>query len=514
MSTPHLPQEKTPPGSRERGMSPWLGRGVPPSPDLIERQRIERELTAFWAPWSPPVAPATALSALFDWSMHLMMSPAKQWELMDFAAQQWHRAWMLLADIECGHPWCVDPLPQDKRFADERWHQPPFAPLAQNFLLWQQWWERATSAVPGLQSHHEQMVEFAARQWLDLVSPSNFVATNPVVLEQTAREHGMNLLRGAAHAIDDLEREWLDQPPAGAEMYEVGVGTACTPGKVVLRNALMELLQYTPTTDTVHAEPVLLVPAWIMKYYVLDLTPQESLVKYLVDHGFTVFAISWKNPLPEDRDLGLDDYRRLGVLAALDALEHIVPGRAVHAVGYCLGGTLLALTAAALGRAGNHRLKTMTLLAAQTDFSEPGELSLFIDESQAEHLETLMSRRGLLEKEQMKISFQLLRSRDLIWSYRLMNYLLGERQALRALMAWNADGTRLPYRMHSEYLRAFYLHNLLARGEYVVDGESVDLTDIHVPIFSVGTVQDHVAPWRSVYRLHRLTDTDQTFVLA
>jgi polyhydroxyalkanoate synthase len=263
----------------------------------------------------------------------------------------------------------------------------------------------------------------------------------------------------------------------------------------------------------VHAEPVLIVPAWIMKYYVLDLSPTNSLVKYLVDQGFTVFMISWKNPDADDRDLGMDDYEHLGVEAALGAIRRIVPGTRVHAAGYCLGGTLLAMAAAALGRRGDHSLQTVTLMAAQTDFSDPGELALFIDEGQVALLESLMAQRGYLDKRQMAGAFQMLRSNDLIWSYRLTNQLLGERRAMTDLMAWNADGTRLPLRMHSEYLRGLFLNNALARGEWIIGGQPVNLRDIHVPVFSVGTVQDHVAPWRSVFKLHALTDTEQTFVL-
>jgi polyhydroxyalkanoate synthase len=258
---------------------------------------------------------------------------------------------------------------------------------------------------------------------------------------------------------------------------------------------------------------VLLVPAWIMKYYVLDLSPHNSLVKHMVDQGFTVFAISWKNPGPEDRDMGMEDYRELGVRAALEAIGRIVPGAPVHAAGYCLGGTLLSIAAATLGRDGDSPLKTMTLFAAQTDFADPGELGLFVDEGQVAFLENLMWRRGYLDKRQMKRTFQMLRSNDLVWSYRLTNHLLGERLPTSDLMAWNADGTRMPYRMHVEYLRGLFLHNALARGEWHAGGRPIHLSDISVPIFNVAAVQDHVAPWRSVFKLHALTDADQTFVL-
>ncbi len=448
------------------------------------------------------------LGAFYDWWLHLLGSPAKQMELLSAGAGQCVRAAEMAAG---GAP--VEPAPRDKRFADPQWQSLPYRAMAANFLLAEQWWQRATTGVPGVTRHHEQMVSFAARQWLDMAAPSNFIATNPVVQQRTVEEGGANLARGIANALEDGWREAADLPPAGAEAFEPGRTVAITPGRVVLRNRLMELIQYAPATRAVHPEPVLLVPAWIMKYYILDLSPADSLVRHLVDQGFTVFAISWKNPDAADRDLGMDAYGDLGVRAALEAIGRIVPGAKTHATGYCLGGTLLSTIAASLGRGGRSPLRTLTLLAAQTDFSEPGELDLFVDEGQVAFLENLMAQRGYLDKRQMAGTFQMLRSNDLVWSYRLHSLLLGERRPLNDLMAWNADGTRLPYRMHLEYLRGMYLRNALARGEWQVDGRAVSLGDIRVPIFSVGTAQDHVAPWRSVYKLHALTDAEQTFVL-
>lgn len=494
-----------PPGSRERGGSPWLGTSGAASPEFGAYQRLERQLLS--TALLPAIAPTTAVGAFMDWWTHLLGSPAKQWELAQFGIEQGLRS------AVAGFAQAIDPLPQDKRFGDPAWQQLPYSAWAQAFLLSQQWWERATTGVPGVSRHHERMVSFAARQWLDMVAPSNFISANPVVQRRTVQEGGMNLLRGASHAVEDAWRAAADRPPAGAERFEVGRNLAITPGRVVLRTRLMELIQYEAATPTVHAQPLLIVPAWIMKYYVLDLSPHDSLIKYLVDHGFTVFAISWKNPDSSDSELGMDDYDKLGVRAALQAIGKIVPGEKVHAVGYCLGGTLLSIVAAALGRDRQDVLHTLTLLAAQTDFTEPGELGLFIDEGQLAFLETLMSQRGYLDKRQMKQTFQMLRSNDLLWSYRLTNYLLGERRPVTDLMAWNADGTRLPFRMHSEYLRGMFLDNALARGEWRVDGAPVNLDDIHVPIFNLGTVQDHVAPWRSVFKLHALTDAEQTFVL-
>ncbi len=415
----------------------------------------------------------------------------------------------LLPDI----PPAIEPLPQDHRFDSPAWQYWPFNLYYQSFLLMQQWLHNATTGVRGVSCHDEEVVTFVGRQFLDLYAPTNSPWTNPDVLRATCREGGTNLVRGLSNWFEDWQRAVLGEKPVGTENLEVGKSVAITPGKVIYRNRLIELIQYAPATPTVKAEPVLIVPAWIMKYYILDLSPENSLVKYLVERGHTVFMISWKNPRADDRDLGLDDYRTLGISEALAVIEAVVPDCKIHAVGYCLGGTLLAIAAAAMARDNDFRLQSVTLFAAETDFSEPGELGLFIDETQITFLEDLMWDQGFLDIRQMAGAFQLLRSNDLIWSEMVRDYLLGERQPMTDLMAWNADGTRLPYQMHSEYLRSLYLRNDLAEGRLRVVGRPVTLTDIRVPIFAVSTVKDHVAPWRSVYKLHLLTDTSLTFVL-
>jgi polyhydroxyalkanoate synthase len=476
----------------------------------------DRSLHATIARFTNGLSPAALAHAYLDWATHLAYAPGKQLQLVDKAIRKSVRLVNYACRCAMGQgktELCITPLPQDRRFVGEEWQQWPYNLLSQAFLLNQQWWHSATTGLRGISKRHEDMVEFGARQILDMVSPSNFLLTNPEILGQTISKAGMNFVTGFQNLMEDWERAVSGKKPVGTENYVVGRDVAVTPGKVIYRNHLVELIQYAPCTERVRPEPVLIVPAWIMKYYILDLSPQNSLVRYLTEQGFAVFMLSWRNPGPEDRDLGLDDYRTLGVMSALEVVNVVVPQQKIHAVGYCLGGTLLAIAAAAMARDGDHRLKSVTLLAAQTDFTDAGELMLFVDESQLAFLEDMMWEQGFLDGRQMAGAFQMLRSNDLVWSRMVRDYLMGERRPINDLMAWNADATRLPYRMHSEYLRQLFLDNDLAEGRYLVDGNAVALSDIRVPVFSVGTTRDHVSPWRSTYKIHLQTDTEVTYLL-
>ena len=492
---------------------------------------LDQKFLASVAKLTGSQSPALNTMAFFDWAIHLMVSPGKQLVLAQLAQQHLQQLQSLaIESVALGmetsmskalrgnqpSPAPSEPIPvpiSDRRFKDPDWSQFPFNVLQQAYLMQEKWWQEATRDVRGVNPHHSEWVSFSAHQWLSMLSPSNFPWSNPTVIKRTMQENGANLQRGFRNLLEDTQRQLAHSPPAISEEFQIGKDIAATPGKVVFRNNLMELIQYTPTTKQVRPEPVLIVPAWIMKYYILDLSPHNSMIKYLVDQGHTVFAISWKNPGLAEHNLGMEDYLERGLFAAIDAINAIVPEKKIHATGYCLGGTLLAIGAAAMARDDDDRLASMTLFAAQTDFSEPGELALFIDESQLNLLEAQMAETGYLDSNQMAAAFVWLRSFDLVWSRMVNEYLLGDRARSMDLMAWNADSTRMPARMHTDYLRQMFLHNDLARGKYLVGGRPVVLNDLKLPVYVVGTESDHVAPWKSVYKIHLLSDAEITFVL-
>ncbi len=475
-----------------------------------------RAFLATLGQWTGGLSPQAFGGAWLDVIARLATAPGRQAELARSAL----RKSLALAQFAGsavrggGSAPEAEGTPYASRFADPAWAKFPFNVLAQTFLTASGLAREAVRNVPGANPTAENIAGFTVREGLELVAPDNYLPTNPQLIRQTMEENGRNLLRGARHLAEDVVRTFRGQGPVGIENYVVGEQVAATPGKVILRTKLMELIQYSPRTPSVYAEPVLIVPAWIMKYYILDLSPKNSLVNYLTGLGHTVFMISWKNPTAEDRDVTMDDYLEHGVLAALDAVTAVVPKRKVHAVGYCIGGTLLSIATAVLAARDDERLASATMFAAQTDFSEPGELSIFISPAQLAMLEALMWKEGVLESRQMGGAFQLLRTYDLLWAPTVGTYLRGERMGLNDLMAWNADGTRMAYRMHTDYLHQLYLGNDLAEGRYVALGEEISLSDVTVPMFVVGTETDHVAPWRSVYKVGKLVrSTDYTFCL-
>ena len=452
------------------------------------------------------------LRAWADWWLALWSRPELQLALAQDAVARSTDSWRFAGLAAAGQK-----LPHssgDPQFEHESWSHWPFNVFARNYAHLSQWSAQALESAGGLSADSALRVDFLQRLLLQATSPAHYLVTNPELLEQTRTESGANLLRGVQYWLEDLTRTFEGGPAPGRENFRVGEQVAITPGKVVMRNDLVELIQYSPQSPNVHAEPILITPAWIMKYYVLDLSPHNSLVSYLVGQGHTVFMISWRNPTAADSSLGLDDYLQSGLRAALDAVAAIVPTRRVHMVGYCIGGTLLSIGAAVLAREGDTRIASVTLFAAQTDFSEPGELAVFISPNRLAMLQLLMQRDGVLGSERMRTAFALLRAEDLLWAPAINQYIRGERGASSDLMAWNADGTRMPCRMHGEYLTRLYLNNELAAGHFTVGGALVELQRISVPMFVVGTETDHVAPWRSAYKTRSLTrSSDFSFVL-
>ncbi|HAT1844378.1 PHA/PHB synthase family protein [Legionella pneumophila] len=459
------------------------------------------------AKWTMGISPAAIGSSYSTWLWQLIQSPGNLGELAFYP--------IFHANDCINNIVCVDRAAggKDVRFKKDSWQPMPWRLFAEGFLQVEDWWRRATTNVPGLPRPVERTVSFWARQWLDALSPSNFVWLNPDLFNEAIRTGGLNLIQGSQIALEDWLEKLTGTPPTGSEHFIPGQQVAITPGRVVFQNHLIELIQYESQTKTVYKEPILILPAWIMKYYILDLSPHNSLVKWLVKQGHTVFIVSWRNPNKEDLDLGMDDYYRLGAMAAIDAVSTILPETKINLMGYCLGGTLALITASVMGRDKDERLNSLTLLAAQGDFTEAGELMLFVTESQVDFLKSMMREQGYLDTKQMAGSFQMLRAYDLIWSKMIQDYMHGMRRGMIDLTAWNADATRMPYKMHSEYLEKLFLKNDFAEGRYTVEGKPVAAENIQLPVFAVSTEKDHVAPWQSVYKIHLMTDSDVTFVL-
>lgn len=412
----------------------------------------------------------------------------------------------------------VQPSRADKRFRDPDWQNNViFDLMKQSYLLSSQWLEHQVRGTEGVDEHTRKKAEFYVKQFANAFSPSNFLLTNPEVLRATLQSNGENLVLGMQHLLEDVERGHgkLQIQQTDMTAFELGRNIALTPGKVVFQNDLIQLLQYEPTTEKVHKRPLLIFPPWINKYYILDLTPEKSFVKWAVAQGFTVFVVSWVNPDARQAMISFESYMIDGAYAALDAIEKATGEKDVNAIGYCIGGTMLASTLAHMAAKKDGRIKSATFFATQVDFTEAGDLQVFIDEGQIAGLEQQMEANGgLLEGSAMASTFNMLRSNELIWSYVVNNYLLGREPVPFDLLYWNADATRMPAKMHLFYLRECYLRNNLAEGRMELGGERLDLSKIKVPIYLQSSRDDHIAPYNSVYKATRLFGGDVKFIVA
>jgi polyhydroxyalkanoate synthase len=412
----------------------------------------------------------------------------------------------------------IEPSAGDRRFRDAAWTDNTlFDFIKQSYLLTARWLQGTVREVEGIDERIARKVDFYTRQFVDAIAPSNFLMTNPEALRATIETRGENLLNGLKNLLDDLERGKgrLAIKMTDTEAFRIGENIAVTPGKVIYQNDLMQLIQYEPTTETVKRRPLLIIPPWINKFYILDLRPNNSFIRWAVSQGHTVFVISWVNPDERLAEKTFTDYMLEGPLAALDAIEQATGERSANVIGYCLGGTLLASTLAYMAVKRDKRIVSATYLVAMVDFAEAGELSVFIDEEQLSALEERMNAKGYLEGREMATTFNMLRANDLIWSFVVNNYLLGKSPFPFDLLYWNADSTRMPAAMHSFYLRNMYQENLLVKpGGISLSGVPIDLRKIRTPTFLLSTREDHIAPWRSTYAATQLYKGPVKFVLS
>ena len=467
-----------------------------------------------------PVDPLNVGNAFLEMTRRMMANPGPVIEAQFSLWQDYMRLWQSAAErFLGGNPApVVQPAPSDQRFKDEAWHESTlFDFIKQSYLLTARWMQATVKKVDGLDDKTAQKVDFYTRQFVDAIAPTNFVATNPEVLRTTIDSGGENLVNGLKNLLEDLERGKgrLMIKMTDFDSFKVGKNIAVSPGKVVFRNDLIELIQYTPTTAKVQQTPLLVVPPWINKFYILDLRPTNSFVKWAVEQGHTVFVVSWANPDERLAEKSFDDYLREGPIAALDAIEQATGEKQANIIGYCLGGTLVAATLAWLAAKGDTRVKSATFFASLVDFKEAGELSVFIDEEQLKSLEERMSKHGYLEGADMATTFNMLRANDLIWSFVVNNYLLGKEPFPFDLLYWNSDSTRMPAAMHSFYLRNMYQENRLSQpGGLTLGGVPIDLRKVKTPTFILSTKEDHIAPWKSTYVATQLYAGPVTFVLA
>ena len=455
-----------------------------------------------------------------DFLGHAMRNPS---HFVEANFKLWHdylNLWQHTAQRMLGQdvPPVIEPAAGDKRFKDKDWseHQ-VFDFIKQSYLLSARWFQSTMSDVKGLDDKTRKKIDFYTKQFADALSPTNFLMTNPEVLRTTFQSNGENLVKGLDNLLKDMERGkgQLQITQTDMEYFEVGRNLALTPAKIVFQNDLLQLIQYEPTTVEQYKRPLVIFPPWINKYYILDLGEKNSFVKWATARGYTVFVASWVNPDSKLAQKTFEDYMREGVFGALDAIEKATGENEVNAIGYCIGGTLLSATLAYMATKGDNRIKSATFFAAQTDFSESGDLQVFIDDAQLASMEeTMKASGGYLDGAKMATTFNMLRSNDLIWSFVVNNYLLGRDPMRFDLLYWNADATRMPIKMHMFYLRECYRENKLAQGKMVLGGEKIDLTKVKVPVFLQSSKEDHIAPYRSVYKTTKLFKGPMTFMMA
>jgi len=469
---------------------------------------------------SRPSDPLHLTQTFMDFTAKMLADPNRLLQAQMELWQQYMNLWQVTAQRMMGQQVApvVEPAKGDKRFNDPAWKdEMVFDYLKQSYLLTARWLQHTVKEVEGVDDKTARKVEFYTRQFIDAMSPSNFAMTNPQVVKATVETKGENLVKGLQNLLTDLERGKGNLAIRQTDMkaFKVGDNVATSPGKVVYQNKLIQLLQYAPATEQVYEVPLLIVPPWINKFYILDLKPENSFIKWATEQGYTVFVISWVNPDKELTQLVFDDYMKLGPLAALDAIEQATGSKKVSAIGYCIGGTLMATTLAYMAARGDDRIVACTFFTAQVDFTEPGELGVFIDEDQLASVEQMMSKKGYLEGTEMATTFNMLRANDLIWSFVVSNYLMGKDPFPFDLLFWNADATRMPAAMHSYYLRNMYQKNLLMQpGGLTIDNVPIDLRKISIPVYLQAGKEDHIAPAKSVYKATQIYSGPVRFMLA
>ncbi len=490
--------------------------------DIATRsQKLLQEFSERYKADGPqPADPLHLTQTFMDFTAKMLADPNRLVQAQMELWQQYLSLWQVTAQRMMGQPVApvAEPAKGDKRFNDPAWKdEVVFDYLKQSYLLTARWLQGTVKEVEGVDEKTAKKVDFYTRQFIDAMSPSNFAMTNPQVVKATVESKGENLLKGLQNMLTDLERGKGKLAIRQTDMnaFKVGGNVATSPGKVVFQNELIQLIQYAPSTAEVHQVPLLIVPPWINKFYILDLKPENSFIKWATEQGYTVFVISWVNPDERLSAFVFEDYMKKGPLAALDAIEKATGQRKVSAIGYCIGGTLMATTLAYMAARNDDRIAACTFFTAQVDFTEPGELGVFIDEDQLAGIEEMMSKKGYLEGAEMATTFNMLRANDLIWSFVVNNYLMGKDPFPFDLLYWNADATRMPAAMHSYYLRNMYQKNLLSQpGGLVVDNVPIDLRKITIPVYLQAGKEDHIAPAKSVYKASQIFKGPVRFMLA